>query len=78
LDGTGGLLVTDSGGATLRRLDLTTRTVTTLLGRHGHAGLGLGAASGLNYPSGVAVFRGRLFLSDAAENVLLTAVPPNG
>jgi DNA-binding beta-propeller fold protein YncE len=77
LDGVGGLLVADGAGSTVRRLDLASRALTTLLGHHGQAGIALGAASGLNKPAGVALFGGRLFVSDAAENAILSATSPS-
>jgi DNA-binding beta-propeller fold protein YncE len=68
LDGRGGLLVADGSGAALRRIELATDDVTTLLG---------GSASGLtlHHPAGLLALGGVVYLTDAAENVLLVAAP---
>ncbi|MHB8421121.1 MAG: SMP-30/gluconolactonase/LRE family protein [Myxococcales bacterium] len=72
-DGRAGLWVAD--GSTLRRFDLVSGRLTTVLGRDDQAGLELGAGGLLNHPIGLALFEGRIWISDAAENALLAAGP---
>lgn len=75
-DGAGGVYVTDGFNATVRRVDLATGTVTTVIGRAGTYGVVLGpiASARLNGPSGLAAGPGgALFITDIDENVVLVA-----
>jgi len=72
LDGEGGLFVSESN--TIRRIDLATGAVSTVLGQPGIRGVKLGAPPArLNQPAGLALIGpGLLAIVDQAENVLLT------
>jgi len=66
LDRAGSLFFTDPYNNALRKVDLTTFAVTTVLGTFGQIGVILGTGrAGLSYPLGVAVgSAGELFVSD--------------
>jgi mucin-19 len=74
-DGVGNLYVADQGNSTVRRIDLSTSQVTTVVGVAGQKGLALGPLrGGLNAPDGIAVAPGlALFVSDPAERAILQA-----
>lgn len=74
-DGYGNLYVADQGNHTIRKVELATFVVTTLVGVPGQVGVRLGPLpAGLNAPAGLAVSRtGELFLSDPGENAVLVA-----
>jgi hypothetical protein len=75
-DGAGAIYVADTFSATLRRLDLATLTVSTLVGRAYEYGVLPGPISSarLNGPWAVAAGRGRgVFIADINENVILWA-----
>ncbi len=73
LDGVGNLYVTDIANATIRKVAISTATVSTVAGVPGQHGLELGPLpAGLNQPYGLAYGPGpSLFISDSAANVLL-------
>jgi sugar lactone lactonase YvrE len=77
LDGAGQLLVSDSGGPTLRRIDLAGGQVTTLAGTVGRQGVKLGnLPASLNSPTGVvALADGTIVLASSNENSLLLVRP---
>ncbi|HKC26186.1 MAG TPA: hypothetical protein VKF32_15690, partial [Thermoanaerobaculia bacterium] len=80
-DASGNLFVADSGNHRIRRVDKTTRIITTVAGSgqadYGGEG-GLATASALNSPLGVAVdSAGNLYFSDAGNN-LVRVVPTSG
>jgi hypothetical protein len=66
-DGAGNLYVADTGNSTIRKIDLTTRTVTTFAGKVGVADSvdGPGAGARLNYPYSIgADGAGNLYVAD--------------
>jgi len=69
LDGAGGLYVADENAHTIRKIDLATRTVTTVAGAAGAAGFmnAMGTAARFRNPTGLAFDAAgqRLFISDA-------------
>lgn len=73
LDGKGHLYVADTGNATIRKIDLATKTVTTFLGQPGKSIVQLGfAPAGLSRPTGIALTpEGDLLVVDSAENAVL-------
>jgi sugar lactone lactonase YvrE len=75
LDPSGALLVTDQANSQLvRRIDLTTGTVTTLLGRAGRGAVIAGATPSLNAPRGLALLpTGELVVGSQNEAVILLA-----
>ncbi|HEY4157023.1 MAG TPA: hypothetical protein VGM29_02955 [Polyangiaceae bacterium] len=72
-DGQGNLYVADPAAATIRKIELTTATVSTVAGRPGVHGVALGPLpASLNLPNGIAVMPdGGLVISDVGENALL-------
>jgi sugar lactone lactonase YvrE len=72
-DGRGHLLVADSANSTIRRIDLATKEVTTLVGVPGMAKVDPGPLpGGLNRPEGLTVLaNGDVVVSDFNENALL-------
>ncbi len=74
-DGAGGLLVTDELNGLIRRIDIATRAVTTILGSPQQRGLALSPLRPvLNFPDGLALGpAGELFITDREENVVLVA-----
>ena len=75
LDGAGSLYVADAGNALVRRIELASGAVGTVLGKPGVHGLKAGSLPArLDQPAGLAVFGAdRLVISDRPENVLLLA-----
>lgn len=73
VDGAGTLLISDTANQTLRKLDLATGSVTTVLGVVGQRGVALGAVpGGLNYPVGLARLpSGGLAVVSNGENAVL-------
>jgi len=74
-DGANALYVTDPGNAVVRKIDLRTGAVSTVVGQPGIAGVKPGPLPArLSQPSGIALLGpGRLVIADGVENVLLTA-----
>jgi DNA-binding beta-propeller fold protein YncE len=74
-DGAGGLLVADYGNHVIRKLDIATREVTTVIGDPRQNGLALSPLRPiLSGPIGLALGpSGQLFLTDRAQNVVLVA-----
>ena len=72
-DGAGDLFIADTGNSTIRKLEIATGTVTTVVGSAGDARLQLGDLPGrIIAPYGVAVgAAGELFIAELSENVLL-------
>jgi sugar lactone lactonase YvrE len=72
-DGQGNLYVADPAAATIRKIELTTATVSTVAGRPGVHGVALGPLpASLNLPNGIAIMPdGGLVISDVGENALL-------
>ncbi len=66
------LYVADSGNHTIRKIDIATRTVTTLAGSVGVAGTidGTGSAARFNYPLGITSDGKNLFVSDSNNNTI--------
>jgi sugar lactone lactonase YvrE len=75
LDGAGGMVVGDSGNHLVRRIDLATGDVTTLLGQATRAGVQTGAwPASLNSPRTVGMTaKGELLIGDVSESVVLLA-----
>lgn len=75
LDGTGGMLIGDSTNGTIRRLDLTTSEVTTVIGSWGVHGVGLGALPArLNEPAAaLALPGGDIVVVESTESAVLRA-----
>jgi sugar lactone lactonase YvrE len=73
VDGAGNLYISDSVNRTLRKMALSSGSVTTLVGAAGQQGVKLGQLRGsLNSPAGVAVTSaGVLFIVDKSENAVL-------
>ena len=71
-DGAGNLFVADTGNQTIRKIVISSRTVTTLAGTAGQAGSadGAGAAARFNDPSGIAVDGGNLFVADTRNHTI--------
>jgi sugar lactone lactonase YvrE len=72
-DGVGNLYVADTGGHTVRRIDLATGDVTTLAGQAGQTGSvdGVGAAARFNFPNGLAGDgAGHLYVADEGDNTI--------
>jgi sugar lactone lactonase YvrE len=74
-DNAGSLYIADTGNHTIRKLDLTTRAVTTVVGVSGEPGVRTGMLpAGLNAPTGLAVLGpGVVAIVDRNEQVLLVA-----
>ncbi|HUB05492.1 MAG TPA: hypothetical protein VMB50_00740 [Myxococcales bacterium] len=72
LDGDGGLYVTDQGNATLRRIDLASRAVTTVAGEAQVLGWKAGGPgnNGFVAPAGVAVSGSEVYVADRGANVI--------
>lgn len=73
LDSSGSLFVADAGNATIRRIELATRVVTTLAGLAGFPGSadGTGAVARFREPYGVAAdSAGNLFVADTGNHIL--------
>lgn len=72
-DGADALFVADSGNHTIRRIDIPSRTVTTVIGSAGVGGVAPGPLpAGLSYPSGLLFLPAvGLFVTDSHENALL-------
>jgi hypothetical protein len=70
-DGTN-LYVTDSYNHTIRKIDITTRVVTTLAGSTGNSGSadGTGSAARFKYPRGLAADDGILYVADTENNTI--------
>eukprot|EP00741_Cyanophora_paradoxa_P004764 tig00000828_g4622.t1 len=78
LDAEGGaLLVSDSGNALVRHLDLRSGVVSTLAGAAGSRGAveGVGSAARLSRPAGVCVHEGDVLLADYGSRRLLRLTP---
>jgi hypothetical protein len=72
-DGSGHLVVSDSGNNTIRCIDTTTGAVTTLAGSPGDSDStdGTGAAARFNYPAGLAFDGlGNLFVADSRDHTI--------
>lgn len=74
-DPAGALYISDSPNNVIRRLDLTTNAVTTVVGRQGYSGARLGPLpTTLNYPADIRVLGARdLLFYDTREDSLLRA-----
>jgi DNA-binding beta-propeller fold protein YncE len=72
-DGAGHLFVADMGNHAIRKVDVATGTVTTVLGVPGQAGVVLAPSPArLNAPTGLAFgARGELYIADQVENAVL-------
>jgi hypothetical protein len=80
-DGAGHLFVTDTGGNTIREIDLGTGAVTTLAGTPGVFGTvdGVGAAAQFDSPSGVATDgAGNLFVTSQGDETVRKVVIATG
>lgn len=77
-DGAGGLLVADMLNGVIRKIDIATRAVTTVVGDPGQRGLALSPLPPvLNYPGGLALGpAGELFIVDRGQNVVLSWAAP--
>lgn len=74
-DAYGNLYVADQGNQAIRKVELATAIVTTLVGVPSQVGVTLGPLpAGLNAPAGLAISPlGELFFTDAGENAVLVA-----
>jgi len=72
-DGQGSLYVADSHNSTIRKVELATGRVTTVVGRAGQAGVRPGSLPArLNNPTGLALLpNGQMLIVDSAENSIL-------
>jgi DNA-binding beta-propeller fold protein YncE len=73
-DGAGNLFIADNHNATIRKLELASAAVTTVVGVAAQRGIKLQSLpSRLNQPAGVAVSPGgQIFITDYTENAILT------
>jgi serine/threonine protein kinase, bacterial len=74
-DGEGSLYVSDAGSFTIRKIDIATATVTTVVGVPGTSGVLLGPLPGcLGSPQGLAFGSGgELLIADQAASAILCA-----
>ena len=71
-DGAGNLLVSDYGNNVIRRVEISTATVTTMAGSAGLEGSadGTGSAARFNAPAGLSLDGGNLFISDFMDRTI--------
>lgn len=78
-DGIGTLYVADTNNHTIRKIELTTDSVSTLAGSPGMSGAvnGSGAQARFNAPEGVAVLGGNIYVADT-DNHEIREISPSG